>query len=481
MNSKHRVSGSSAVNVDGNQSRTGAVQNIWRTQQLLTNDKYGSITLRNVSVAHLGGMHNSGARFSNEEVDTAVSAHKPYINTYRDDMFPFICAGAKGKYMYLVPISGENKGMVLQVYDAFNSYGVASAVGHANDDIIDVAVAQMRRGGVVAPSFYTPSKAALSEYLLSESGIFSKLLPGYNFYMLSSGSESNDAALKLACEYQTSVGEYEKRNVIIAMKDGFHGRTGFAINLNEKPYVSEGFPKISQKVVFVKFGDVQSLETAFKENVGRVLSVHFEPVQGETGVIVPKKEYFERMRNLCSADGAVMVADEVQTFARTGQWFASIGLGSTPDIIVTGKISSAALVPASLIYTRPDITFGEHRHGNTYTGNPLACEVTLATFRHIEENNLLDNSRNVGEYLMGSLRETLGDKVVEVRGMGGMIGIQLDKSLSDEQIWDYCLKAVENGLLITPTGKALRILLPLSITRPEADMIVGVLGKVLQN
>ena len=440
----------------------------------------GEITPLNASANYLDYMARAGQKFTGKEVDAVVSSSGKYLNTYGEDMFPYICAGAKGKCVYLVPIEGAHKGEVLKVQDTFNFYGVAAGAGHANRKIIRALAKTMEKGAMCSRNFYSPQLAALSDYLLGEKGIFAQMLPGYGFYMLSSGSESIDAALKLACEYQNS--KREKRDTVIVMENGFHGRTGYALNMADRESIRGGYFGIGAEVKVVKFGDAFSLMEAFRSNKGRIISVLFEPVQGETGVVPAPKGYLALIRRLCDAEGALMIADEVQTFARTGHWFASTGLGATPDILVTGKITSGGLYPASIIYAGPGIKFRTHGHGNTYTGSPAACTVVLETLKHIRKNNLLQNSEEVGAYILSSLSARLSGnkKVAEVRGMGSMVGIEL-AGVSDGQRQEYCHNAVLQGVLVTAAGdNALRMLLPLSLTRNDADQITEALAKVLE-
>jgi len=441
------------------------------------------ITISNASIKYLEYMAKYSKRFSPGEVDSEAKGGPHYMNTYLNDMYPFIPAGASGKHLYIVPTEGGRKGEVIKAYDSFNFYGVASAAGHGNPDIVGIMRARAGKGALAAASFHSPSRAALDKYLFGKTGgLFTNILPGYKFYMLNSGSESNDAALKLACEYFGNRGEYEQRDVIIAMHGGFHGRTGYAINLNAKPGVIGGFPKIDKKVVFVKFGDVAALAKAFGEYGNRVMSVHYEPIQGESGIIIPGRDYLPSVREFCDRHGSLMVADEVQTFARTGDWFASIALGARPDIIVTGKITSGAMVPVSIIYAAPGIEFGEHRHGNTYTGNPLACDIALFTLRHIHDNALLANSRETGEYLVNALRLHLDGHplVKEARGMGAMVAIELEGDATKKRAFGYAIECANRGLLISTAGNGvLRMLNPLSMTRAEADFIAATIHKAL--
>ena len=444
----------------------------------------GEITLRNASVNYLDYMARTGQKFTGKEVDAVVSSiDSNYINTYGTlDMFPYITAAAKGKYAYVVSTEGIHKGEVFKVLDTFNSYGVASGAGHANRKIIRELLKTMKKGALYSRNFYNPKLAQLLDYMLGKKGIFSELLPGYKCYMLSSGSESMEAALKLACKCPKPTTTGKKRDVIIVMEGGFHGRTGYAMNIG-KPEVHEGYPGIDTEVVSVEFGNKTALKAAFDKYGDSVLSVVFEPVQGETGVVVPPEGYIKSIRDLCNQHGALMIADEVQTFARTGKWFASVGDDLRPDILVAGKITSGALYPTTIIFAAPGIEFPVHGHGNTYTGSAAACTVLLETLKHIRKNNLLENSAETGAYLIPTLQSQLSGnpKVAEVRGIGAMVGIELT-GVTKEQRQEYCEKAMLEGILITAAGdNALRMLLPLSLTRKEAYLIAEALVKVLEN
>ncbi|MBM3229616.1 aspartate aminotransferase family protein [Candidatus Parvarchaeota archaeon] len=458
----------------------------------------GKLGISTATIRRLEEMSRTGERFSANEVDWIVKNDKGHMNTYPDDRFPFIVAGAKEKYVFLVPIDGEKMGTVIKAFDTFNFYGVGSACGHGNERIIDSVTEVMTNGALAAASFLHPYKAQLCDMLFGNaaqgengagqagiSGVFKDLLPGYKVYLLNSGSEANDAALKLVIEYHNAKRQLDNKDVIIAMSNGFHGRTGYAINLNDKDYAIWKFPKIDKKVVFIKYGDTKQLEAAFKENAGKVLSVHFEPVQGESGIILPKPGFIRRIRQLCDANDALMVADEVQTFARTGRWFASEVDGRPADIMITGKNISAGLGPVTVVYARPGAEFGPHHHGNTYTGNPVACTLVMETIKHIHENNLLENSRKSGAYIVRQLQKELGGnkKVAEIRGIGSMVGVQLkvSKGNVDAFALKVAIEAMNDGLLVTTAGVGtLRMLLPLSLTTQEADLIVSKLSSALR-
>ncbi|MDO8340013.1 MAG: aspartate aminotransferase family protein [Candidatus Burarchaeum sp.] len=485
MNNKIRLEGGKAVPAEN--VRTGGQEARLRLleDRALAGEKNSISSAR---ISDLEYMARSGARFDAVEVDGIVRAEKEtFMDTYGVDRLPYIVAGASGKHVYLVPIEGEKKGEVLKVYDAFNFYAVGSAVGHANEEIIETALERMQKGALASANLYAEPRAALCSYLFDEEwGLFTKLLPNYRIYMLNSGSESNDAALKLAVEYQAGRGKAEEKDTIIAMHNGYYGRTGYAINMSDIDFAIGGFPKIDKEIVFVKFGDSKELGRVFKEREGRILAVCFEPIQAEAGIIPAPSGFLKKMRELCDKEDAVMITDEVQTFARTGNWFASIALGATPDIIVTGKIISGATLPVTIIYAREDIKFGPNRHSNTYTGNPLGCEIAMKTLEIIERDGLLENSEKVGKYLLKKLRERLGSlpQVKAVRGRGCLIGIELADSVK-EKGFEYAQKAVEEGLLISVVGgigganDVLRLLPSLAITKKEADFVVEALARTL--
>ncbi|MDO8340017.1 MAG: aspartate aminotransferase family protein [Candidatus Burarchaeum sp.] len=451
-------------------------------------------SIRSATTGELGYMHQNRIRFYPEEVDRVVKYESErYMDTYVKDKFPYIAAASEGKYLYLVPIEGKRKGEVLKVYDAFCFYGVRAATAHAMEDIKDAVDAQILRGSLCSANVFNASRSALCQYLFHEEwGLFTELLPNYKIYMLNSGSESNDAALKLACEYHREVThKLDKKNTVISMHNGFHGRTGYALNLIEGDFARQGFPRIDKEVLFVKFGDSKELGRVFEEREGRILSVHFEPIQGEPGVNIAPEGFLKKMRELCDKEDAVMIADEVQTFARTGDWFASIALGATPDIIVTGKITSGGISPATVIYAKGEIMFYAHKHGNTYTGNPLACELVMTTMHIIERDGLLENSKNVGNYLVEALRERIGNggMVKDVRGRGTMGGVELADKVKDRG-FEYAKKAIEDetqGVMVTVAGgsggvnEVLRLLLPMAITKRDADMIADNLARTLSS
>ena len=355
-------------------------------------------------------------------------------------------------------------------------------VGHSNPRVVEAAKEQIERfthtDFTIVPY---ENYVALAERLVELVPIGGDLRAAF----FNSGAEAVENAVKFARSYT-------RRPAVIAFDGGFHGRTLLALSLTSKthPYKA-GLGPFAPEVYRVAFDDLKELHKAFKTRIAaeEVAAIVFEPVQGESGFIVPSQEFVEGVREICDANGIVMVADEVQTgFCRTGKLFAMEHFGVEPDLMTIAK-SLAAGIPLSGVIGRAHIMDapGDSAVGGTYVGNPVAIAAAHAVLDTIAEDRLADRAVEVGETIRSRMESWCErfDSVAEVRGLGAMLAIELRQN--GEPAADLATAVAEaaarRGLLILKAGihgNCIRVLVPLVIGDSELDEALGAWEEALE-
>ncbi len=348
--------------------------------------------------------------------------------------------------------------------DLFPGWGV-SAIGYSHPRVVEAVCTQAGRLMHMPNNFFNELQGTLAQ------AIVERAFPSQCFFC-NSGAEAIEAALKLA----RLVGQPHGRTEFITMTGSFHGRTFGAMSATAQGKYSKPFEPVVPGFHYVPFGDADAAEAAMS---GEVCAILVEPIQGEGGVNVASREYFERLRTLCDESGALLIFDEVQTgCGRLGHWFGYQHVGVEPDAITLAKALGGGF-PIGALAVRSEYAqaLRPGTHASTYGGNPLACAAALAVFEAIEEDGLLDNVRRMGEHLRGRLESLVEEFsfVSEVRGAGLMQGIEL--SIPGAEIVTRCL---ERGLIINCTaGAVVRFLPAYTITAKELDEGLDILRGVL--
>ncbi|MFK3794887.1 aspartate aminotransferase family protein [Pseudomonas sp. NPDC088444] len=286
-----------------------------------------------------------------------------------------------------------------------------------------------------------------------------------------SGAEANETALKLARLYGWAKGI--EQPLILVMDNAFHGRTLGTLSASDNGAARLGYQPLSGDFIKVPFGDIVAIKQATHTYGERIVAVMLEPVQGEGGVTLPPVGYLRAVRAHCSQNGWLMMLDEIQTgIGRTGQWFAFQHEGIVPDVMTLAKaLGNGIPIGACLASAAVARLFTPGSHGSTFGGNPLACRVGCTVLDIVEQQGLLTNAAWQGERLLARLREALAGHpdVVQVRGLGLMIGIELNRPIRD-----LCLNAAQaHGVLINVTrGQTIRLLPPLVIDEADVETIV---------
>jgi len=290
-------------------------------------------------------------------------------------------------------------------------------------------------------------------------------------YFANSGAEANEAALKLARRFAKD--KYgEQKNQIIAFKQGFHGRTFFTVTVGGQPAYSDGFGPKPEAIVHGEFNNLDSVKALINANTCAVM---VEPVQGEGGVMPATAEFIKGVRELCDAHNALLIFDEVQTgVGRTGELYAYMGYGVTPDILTTAKALGGGF-PIGAMLTTTDIA--KHlvvgTHGSTYGGNPLACAVALAAVNTVNTPAVLSGVKAKAQLFQDGLKK-INDKYhvfSEVRSAGLLIGAVLNSDYAGKAR-DFMLAAADQGLMALVAGTSVVRFAP-SLIIPDADITEG--------
>ena len=363
----------------------------------------------------------------------------------------------KGESCYLYDADGN------KILDMFPGWAV-SAIGHCHPKVVEALRRQAGELLHIDNTFYSEPQGKLAR-LLSERAF------GGKCFFCNSGAEANEAALKLA-RLHTSAEKYK----FITAEGSFHGRTFATMTATAQPKHHEGLLPLLPGFVYVPFNDIAALESAFSDEVAAVM---VEPIQGEGGINLADAEYLAAIRRLCDEKGALLIFDEVTTgVGRTGKWFAYQHFDVEPDIMTMAKaLGGGVAIGAMMATAEVAASLVPGKHATTFGGNALVCAAGVAVIEAIEQENLLQNAVELGQYTKDKLEQLKAKHPVidGVRGVGLMIGVQLNRPGAD--IVDKCLK---NGLRINCTqGTVLRFMPPMIATESQIDQAIEILDSVL--
>jgi acetylornithine aminotransferase len=338
-------------------------------------------------------------------------------------------------------------------------------VGHAHPRL--TAVLREQAGTLVHTSnlYGITLQEALGDRLAAISGMDS-------VFFCNSGCEANEAAIKLARYYGHQKGI--EAPAIVVMEKAFHGRTIATLSATGSRKVQAGFEPLVAGFVRVPFDDLDAVRRVAGNNRS-VVAVMVELIQGEGGINVCHADYLHGLREICDAHGWLLILDEVQSgMGRTGTWFAFQHSGVEPDVMTLAKgLGNGIPIGACLAKGATAKLFKPGSHGSTFGGNPFACAAALTTLAIIEDDGLMQNAVEMGEFLRASFRSRLAgnDAVKDIRGQGLMIGIELTIPCNG-----LVQEALDAGLLINVTADTvIRLLPPLNFTREQAGMLVDTL------
>jgi ornithine--oxo-acid transaminase len=372
---------------------------------------------------------------------------------------------AKSEGVWVTDVDGKKYMDMLAAYSAVN-------FGHGHPELIEAAKGQLDSVTLTSRAFHNdqlgPMCAALAELCKMES-----VLP------MNTGAEGVETAIKTARKWgYTKKGVAEGKAKIICCSDNFHGRTTTIISFSTDPQCRKGFGPFTPGFEIVKYGDIDALKAAIDENTAAFL---VEPIQGEAGIIVPPEGYLKQVREVCTENNVLFIADEIQAgLGRTGHTFACEHEGVQPDVFILGKALGGGILPVSAVVSSREIlsVFTPGDHGSTFGGNPLSAAVARKVIEILNTKKYQDNAREMGAYLFERLRAIKTDKIKEIRGRGLWAGIEFKESAG--KAMPYCLKLMEMGVLCKDTHEqTMRLAPPLCITKEEIDWAMERMEKVI--
>jgi predicted acetylornithine/succinylornithine family transaminase len=372
-----------------------------------------------------------------------------------------------GTYAKLPIVAVRGEGIMLydasgkSYYDFYCGHAV-TLTGHCHPTVVRAIQEQAERLIFYSNIVYSDVRAKYASMLVSVAP------EGYGqVFFCNSGAEANETALKL-------VRKFTGRPTIVAMEGGFHGRTMGALAMTANPKYKKGFEPLLPGVEFAPFDDLAAVERLMAEH--EVAAVILEPIQSIAGVRVAEAEYYLGLRELCDRNGSLLIFDEIQTgLGRTGTLWAGEHWGVVPDIITIAKgIASGVPMGATLISTRIAETVHLDEHGSTFGGSPIACAAAHATLSVILENGMLAHAAEMGELMKARLSGL--PHVVEVRGLGLLLGLRLDVPAKAVQA-----AALERGIILGTSGdpNVLRIMPPMVVTTEDVDHLASILRDVV--
>ena len=363
----------------------------------------------------------------------------------------------KGKGSHVWDVDGK------EYIDCMGGYGVA-LVGHQNERVVKAIKEQVDKIITVHSSLYNKTREEFLKILI---GLAPKNLT--QVHLNNSGAEAVEAAIKFARKFTGKKG-------MVAMKGSYHGKSFGALSLTFNPKYKKAFQPLVEKVSFASYGDIESLREVVEDDTAFVI---LEPIQGESGIIVPPDGFLQEVRKLCDEKGILLIFDEIQAgLGRTGRLWACEHWNTSPDIMCLAK-GIAGGVPMGATLVRRDIldVISKGEHSSTFGGNPLSCAAGIAALKALTEDGLVENSENMGKIFREGL-EKLKEKhsiIREIRGKGLMIGVEMKF-----EVRDILMNLIKEGVLMLYSGRnILRILPPLVISEEDITKVLQSLDSVL--
>jgi acetylornithine/N-succinyldiaminopimelate aminotransferase len=373
------------------------------------------------------------------------------MNTYARQPVAFV----RGQGVWLWDEAGK------KYLDALAGIAV-NTLGHNHPRLVRALSEQIGRIIHTSNLFGVPQQEAAADRVAEITGLD-------EVFFCNSGLEANEAAIKVARKYGHDRGV--KEPAIIVMEKAFHGRSLATLSAGGSRKVQAGFEPLVQGFVRVPLNDLEAVRQVAAHNKN-VVAVFIEPIQGEGGINVSRLEYLRELKNICDANEWLFMSDEVQCgLGRTGKWFVYQHAGFLPDVVPLAKgLAGGVPVGACVVGGRAKGVFKPGNHGSTFGGNPLAMTGVVTTIDTVKEEGLLENAGRVGGSMLNNLRNALGNApgVSEIRGMGLMIGVELDRPCGE-----LVKAALDAGLVVNVTAdNVVRILPALIMNEVEGRDVV---------
>jgi len=356
--------------------------------------------------------------------------------------------------------------------DMMSAYSAVS-FGHSHPALVGALTEQAGRLAITSRAFHTDRLGPFLETLCRLTGM-ARALP------MNTGAEAVETAIKAVRKWAYKVkGVPDGMAQILVAEGNFAGRTTTIVGFSSEAQYRDGFGPFAPGFAAVPFGDAKALEAAITPNTAAFI---VEPIQGEAGIVVPPAGYLKAVREICTRHNVLMICDEVQTgLGRTGRMLACDHEGVRPDGLTLGKALGGGLLPVSAFLAREDVMaqFTPGDHGSTFGGNPLAAAVGQAALNLLESGQLARRAHDQGEYLMAQLGKLSHPAIVDIRGKGLLIGVEIDPAFASARA--VCEGLMAEGVLSKDThGTVVRLAPPLVIEREQIDFAVNAIDRVLR-
>jgi ornithine--oxo-acid transaminase len=386
-------------------------------------------------------------------------------STHNYHPLPVVIAEASGAWV--TDVEGKRYLDCLAGYSALN-------FGHGHPDLVAAARGQLDRVTLTSRAFHHDQLGPFCTELAELAGM-DMVLP------MNSGAEGVESALKIARKWGYDVkGVPAESATIIVAGGNFHGRTITIISFADDPSSHDGFGPYTPGFTIVPYGDAQAVADAIDETT---VAVMIEPIQGESGVIIPPPDYLPALRAICDEQRVLLVLDEIQSgLGRTGKTFAFEHEGIRPDLLILGKALGGGIVPVSAVVGNRDVMGVLHpgEHGSTFGGNPMACAVGRAVIALLNTGEFQQRATELGVTLRDRLEGLVGRGVVSVRTRGLWAGVDIDPALATGR--EVCERLARRGVLAKDThGSTIRLAPPLVIEATELEWAIDQLGAVLSD
>jgi ornithine--oxo-acid transaminase len=386
-----------------------------------------------------------------------------HYGAHLENPLPVVLSRGEGPWVW--DVEGNKYLDMLAGYSALN-------FGHRHPAIIKALLEQVDKATLTSNAFLHDQIGPFLQDLSNLTG-----LP--RVMALNSGAEAVETSIKAARKWG-----YSRKHVadgtaeILVCENNFHGRTTSIVSFSTEPRYRNGFGPLTPGFRAIKYGDAKALEAAIGPSTVAFLA---EPIQGEGGIILPPSGWLTDVATICRKQNVLFMLDEIQTgFGRTGQPFCFQHEGATPDVLIMGKALGGGVLPVSAIAATNDLmdVFTPGSHGSTFGANPLACAVGRAAIRALREEHLAERAAELGAYFIGRLRTIVSPHILEVRGKGLLIGIEVRASAGPAR--PFCEKLMKQGILAKEThGQVIRFSPPLVVTKDDLDWAFSRIEAVL--
>jgi ornithine--oxo-acid transaminase len=373
----------------------------------------------------------------------------------------------RGEGVWVWDAEGHRYLDFLAAYSAVNQ-------GHVHPCIQRVLIEQAHRVTLTSRAFRTDQLGLLSKELCELSG-YARMLP------MNTGAEAVETAIKTARKWGYKVkGVPDGEAEILVFTGNFHGRTTTIVGFSDEEQYRDGFGPFTSGFTLLPYGDIDAIRRAMNPNVVAVL---VEPIQGESGVIIPPDGYLKGIEALCREHRALFMVDEIQSgLGRTGKLFAFQHEDVRPDVVIVGKALGGGFYPVSAVLADDEVlgVFGPGDHGSTFGGNPLGAAVAREALRVLVEERMIENSAELGRYFLENLKKIWSHWIKEVRGRGLWIGVELVPEAGGAR--RFCEALAAKGLLCKETHEhTIRFAPPLVISRGDLDWAFERIVSVFRN